>query len=69
MRRENIRVIIQETFYEKKTARKIAQDTDAQVVFFAQAVDEVKEAGDYLSMIDYDVRSVAEAFKKAGGGQ
>jgi zinc/manganese transport system substrate-binding protein len=65
MREDNVKIILKETFYENRTAEKVAKETGAVIVMFAQAVGEVKEAKDYISMIDYDVRAVAEGFKKA----
>lgn len=65
MQRDHVKVILQETYYERKTGEKVANETGAVLVTFAQAVGEVKEAKDYISMIDYDVRAVAEGFKKA----
>lgn len=65
MRRDNVRIILKEIFYENRTPEKVAKDTGASVVMFAQAIGEVDEAKDYISMIDYDVRAVAEGFKRA----
>ena len=65
MRRDNVRIILKEIFYENRTPEKVAKDTGASVVTFAQAIGDVEEAKDYISMIDYDARAVAEGFKRA----
>ncbi|OGW79998.1 MAG: hypothetical protein A2Z83_09320 [Omnitrophica bacterium GWA2_52_8] len=62
MKEDQIKVILKETFHENSTPKKVANDTGALIVIFAQAVGEVPEAGDYRSMMDYDVRAVEAAF-------
>ena len=67
MREQNVKVIVKETFYEKRTPEKLARETGAKVVELAQAVGEVKEVKDFAGMIDYNVRQLADGFKETEG--
>ena len=62
MRENKVKVILKETFYDKRTAERIVDETNAKVVELAQAVREVKEASDYIALMDWNVRQIAEAF-------
>ena len=66
MRTNHVKVIIKETYFENRTPEKVAKETGAAVLNFAQAVGEIKEAPDYLAMIDYNVRAIAAAFENPG---
>jgi len=61
MKEKNVRVIIRESFQEDRTPQKMAQETDAKVVSLASSVGQMKEATDYLSMMEENVRLLEEA--------
>lgn len=61
IKEQKIRVIIRESYQEDRTPAKLARETGAKVVTLTQSVGEFKEAGDYFSMIDYDVKKITEA--------
>jgi len=63
MKEKNIPVIVEESYYEDKTARKIAQETGAAVVAFVQSVGAVEESPDYIAMMDYNVKALESALK------
>lgn len=65
MRKNKVKAIIKETCFENRTPEKVAKETGATVVIFAQAVGEVKETGDYISMFDYNVSQLAGISQKA----
>ena len=68
MKTEHINVIVVEPYQNRKTAEKVAAETGATIVDFAQFPGGVKgtEAG-YIELIDYLVNSLATALKNSSG--
>lgn len=64
IRREGIRVILVEPYFDLKTPRSIADKTGAQVVVFYPSVGGTKEIGDYFSLFDHDVDAFVAAMKE-----
>jgi zinc/manganese transport system substrate-binding protein len=69
MKRQNVKIIIIEPYFDSKTPNAIGRDTGAQVVTLAPSVGGAKGApvADYIQLFDYDVRTLVAAFKAAGG--
>ena len=65
MRRENIKVILVEPYFDLKTPDSIARETGAQVVVMLPSVGGEKEVTDYFKLFDYDINLVARAFQAA----
>ncbi len=63
IKQENIKVILMEVFYNEKPARFVSKATGAKVVAVPNSVGGVKEAQDYLSLIDTIVDGLIEALK------
>ncbi|MBI3306275.1 MAG: zinc ABC transporter substrate-binding protein [Candidatus Omnitrophica bacterium] len=61
MNKVQIKMIVKESFHEKKTPEKIAAATGAQVVNLAQSVGENKQNQDYFGLFDYDIGLIVEA--------
>lgn len=61
MRSENARVILQEPFYSRRAADRVAGSTGAKVVVVANSVGGQAQASDYLALIDLIVDRVAKA--------
>jgi len=61
MKRTGAKVIIMENFYNRKTADLVASKTGAKVLLLPPSVGGVKEIRDYVGLITYDVKKVAEA--------
>lgn len=64
MRENKVRVIVEETYFERRTPEKLAKATGASVVTLLHGVGEVKEAPDYIAMIDWNIRQLVQAFQK-----
>ena len=64
MKRENIKVILVEPYFDLRTPESIARQTGAQVVVLLPSVGGVKEVKDYLQLFDYDVNLLAGVFAK-----
>ncbi|MBZ5536941.1 MAG: metal ABC transporter substrate-binding protein [Acidobacteriia bacterium] len=65
MRRENVKVILVEPYFDLKTPKSIASQTGAQVVVLLPSVGGEKEVTDYFKLFDYDVALLTKAFKAA----
>ena len=63
MKRTKAKVIIMEPFYDRKMPDFVARNTGAKVLVLPPSVEAVKGVDDYLELIDYDVRRLAEALR------
>jgi zinc/manganese transport system substrate-binding protein len=61
MRREGIKVVVRERHYPAGLAETVAQRTGAQLVELPAMVGGVPEARDYVSFIDYNIRTMLKA--------
>ena len=68
MKRQNVKLVLLEPYFDLKTPNAIGRDTGAQVLVMPPSVGGVKEAGDYLKLFDYDISLLIDALKKAGAG-
>ena len=66
MRRENVKVIMVEPYFDLKTPNRIASQTGAQVVVMLPSVGGEKEVTDYFKVFDYDIALLTKAFRAAG---
>jgi len=63
MRRENVKVILVEPYFDLKTPNAIARETGAQVVVLMPSVGGEKEVTDYFKLFDYDIGLLTRVFK------
>lgn len=63
MRVDNVRVILTSAYYDPRHARFVSDNTEAAVLPMAHQAGAQAGTGDYLSMIDYNVRQVAAALE------
>ena len=68
MKRQNVKLVLVEPYFDLKTPNAIGRDTGAQVLVMLPSVGGVKEAGDYLKLFDYDITLLINALKKTGAG-
>jgi zinc/manganese transport system substrate-binding protein len=68
MKKDNVKIIIIEPYFDSKTPNAIGRDTGAQVVTLAPSVGGAKGApvADYIQLFDYDVKALVAAFRAAG---
>ena len=66
MKRENVKLIIIEPYFDPKTPNSIGSQTAAQVVTLAPSVGGEKEVTDYFKLFDYDIARLVAAIKAAG---
>lgn len=68
MRADNVEVIIASPYYDTRHAEKIAAASGAVVARLTHQVGGMPGTGDYVAMVDYNVRTTAEAFARARTG-
>jgi ABC-type Zn uptake system ZnuABC Zn-binding protein ZnuA len=66
MKRQQVKVIMIEPYFDRKTPDSIGRDPGAQVIVLAPSVGGEKEVTDYFKLFDYDVNLVATAIKQTG---
>ena len=64
MKRENIKLIFVEPYFDLRTPNSIASATSGQVVQIMPSVGGVKEITNYFQLFDYDINLIANAFSK-----
>jgi len=64
MKSKDVKVIVKAPFYERRTPKKVADVTGATVVTLPLDVGGVKEATDFIALIDYNVSQLKRAFSK-----
>ncbi len=63
MKRDNVKIILVEPYFDLKTPNSIARETGAQVVVLLPSVGGEKEVTDYFKLFDYDINLLLNAFK------
>jgi ABC-type Zn uptake system ZnuABC Zn-binding protein ZnuA len=62
MKRENVKVIVVEPYFDLKTPNAVARETAAQVLVLPPSVGGEKEITDYFKLFDYDIAKLKQAF-------
>ena len=62
MKRDAVKVIMVEPYFDLKTPNSIARDTGAAVVVLMPSVGGEKEITDYFKLFDYDIAKLKRAF-------
>ena len=63
MKRENVKILLVEPYFDLKTPESVARQTGAQVVVLLPSVGGEKEVTDYFKLFDYDVTALIKAFQ------
>ncbi len=66
MKRQGVKVLIVEPYFDLKTPNSIARETGAQVVVLLPSVGGEKSVTDYVKLFDYDVDLLVKAVKATG---
>jgi len=67
MKRQNVKIILVEPYFDLKTPQSIANQIGGKVLVLAPSVGGTKEAADYIQLFDYDVNTLASALKAITG--
>ena len=62
MKRENVKIILVEPYFDLKTPNSIASMTGARVVVMMPSVGGKPEITDYFKLFDYDINLLKQAF-------
>ena len=66
MKRQNVKLVVVEPYFDLKTPNSIGRETGAQVLVLPPSVGGVKEVSDYFKLFDYDINLLVDAIKKSG---
>src|ERR1700730_7280180 len=66
MKRQNVKLVLVEPYFDLKTPMSIGRETGAQVLVMPPSVGGVKEITDYFKLFDYDIGLLVDAIKKTG---
>jgi zinc/manganese transport system substrate-binding protein len=66
MKRQNVKLVLVEPYFDLKTPQAIGRATGAQVLVMPPSVGGVKEVTDYFKLFDYDINLLIDAIKKSG---
>ncbi len=64
MKRDNVKLILVEPYFDLRTPNSIAQQVGGTVVQLMPSVGGVKEITNYFQLFDYDINLLASAFSK-----
>jgi zinc/manganese transport system substrate-binding protein len=64
IKRQNVKIILVEPYFDLKTPDAIGRDTGAHVLVMPPSVGGVKEVPDYFKLFDYDINLFVDAMKK-----
>jgi zinc/manganese transport system substrate-binding protein len=65
MKRQNVKLVLVEPYFDSKTPNAIGRDTGAQVLVMPPSVGGTKDVADYFKLFDYDIGMLVEAIQKA----
>jgi ABC-type Zn uptake system ZnuABC Zn-binding protein ZnuA len=63
MKRDNVKIILVEPYFDLKTPNSIAQQTGGKVVVLPPSVGGEKEITDYFALFNYDLAILTKAFQ------
>ena len=63
MKRDHVKVIMVEPYFDRKTPDSIARQTEGTVVEYMPSVGGVKEITNYFQLFDYDIGLLIKAFQ------
>jgi zinc/manganese transport system substrate-binding protein len=66
IKRQGVKILLVEPYFDLKTPNAIARDTGARVLVMAPSVGGEKEITDYIKLFDYDINMLVTAIKQTG---
>jgi len=66
MKRQNVKLILVEPYFDLKTPKRVAAGTDAQVLVMPPSVGGVEPVKTYFDLFDYDLKLLVDAIKQTG---
>jgi zinc/manganese transport system substrate-binding protein len=66
IKRQNIKIILVEPYFDLKTPNAIARETGAKVLVMPPSVGGVPQVKDYFQLFDYDINLLVSTIKQTG---
>ena len=66
MKRQNVKIVLVEPYFDLKTPNSIGRETGAKVLVMPPSVGGEKEITDYIKLFDHDVALIVAAAKETG---
>jgi zinc/manganese transport system substrate-binding protein len=66
MRRQNVKLVLVEPYFDLKTPNAIGRQTGARVLVLPPSVGGTKETTDYVKLFDYNIDLLVKAIKETG---
>jgi zinc/manganese transport system substrate-binding protein len=66
MRRQNVKILLVEPYFDLKTPNSIGRETGAKVLVMSPSVGGEKEITDYIGLFDHDIKLLTTAIKETG---
>ncbi len=66
MKRQNVKILLVEPYFDLKTPQSIGRETGARVLVVSPSVGGEKEITDYIKLFDYDLDLLVKAIKETG---
>jgi zinc/manganese transport system substrate-binding protein len=67
MKKDNVKIVLVEPYFDVKTPNAIGRDTDAQVLIMPPSVGGTKDVTDYIKLFDSNINMLVTAIKKSSG--
>jgi zinc/manganese transport system substrate-binding protein len=67
MKRQDVKLILVEPYFDLKTPQSIARETGGKVLVLTPSVGGVKEAGSYIALFDYNINLLTSSLKQLTG--
>jgi zinc/manganese transport system substrate-binding protein len=66
MKDQNVKIILVEPYFDRKTPDSIARETGAKVLVMPPSVGGLPQVADYIKLFDYDVKLLVDTIKSTG---
>ncbi len=66
MKRQNVKILLVEPYFDLKTPQSIGRETGAKVLVMSPSVGGEKEITDYIALFDYDLKLLVAAIQETG---
>ena len=67
MKKDNVKIVLVEPYFDVKTPNAIGRDTGAQVLIMPPSVGGTKDVTDYIKLFDSNINMLVTAIKKTSG--
>jgi ABC-type Zn uptake system ZnuABC Zn-binding protein ZnuA len=66
MKRQNVKLILVEPYFDLKSPNRVAAETGAKVLVMSPSVGGVEQVKTYFDLFDYDLKLLVDAIKQTG---